>query len=103
MTDFSSEMTEPLDALARAFDPQRFSARVVRGYALPFLRVVSLEAPSLAERITVRPDEAGAPSFWWSWNERIAPVHDICRTAQKITTVLGLVRPAVEHTEESRA
>jgi hypothetical protein len=79
------------------------SARVVRGYALPYLRVTSLLAPSLAERITVRPDEVGAPSFWWSWNERIAPVRDVSHAAQKITTVLGLVRPAAEHTEESRA
>ncbi|MFC4585799.1 hypothetical protein [Sphaerisporangium corydalis] len=89
MTDSSSEIVGALDALARALDPKRFSALVVRGYALPFLRVVSLEAPSLAERITVRLDEAGAPSFWWSWNERMAPVQDVSHAAEHLSRVLS--------------
>jgi hypothetical protein len=89
----TSEVIERLDALARALDPERFSARVVRGYALPFLRVINLEAPTLAERITVRPDESGAPSYWWSWNERITAVDDVGCAARKITTALSLAKP----------
>ncbi|RCG33174.1 hypothetical protein DQ384_01675 [Sphaerisporangium album] len=82
---------EHLDTLARAIDPQRYSARVVRGYALPFLRVISLAAPALTERITVRRDATGSLSFWWSWNERLGPAHDVGRAVQKIITVLGPV------------
>ncbi|WP_248959013.1 hypothetical protein [Sphaerisporangium perillae] len=102
MTPSPSETIEPLAALARAFDPERFSARVVRGYARPFLRVISLEATSLTERITVRPDESGTPYFWWSWNERVGPVRDIPGAARKITTVLGPVRRAAGAAEEPR-
>lgn len=54
----------------------------------PHLRVSVV--PELAEQIYCEPAE-GDWWFWWSWAERIAPVTDLTRTAERIARVVAPV------------
>jgi len=54
---------------------------------LPRLRVINPEAATLTEVISASPVE-GAWWFWWSWAERITPVHESVSAAERIHYVL---------------
>ncbi|WP_406318854.1 hypothetical protein OHA77_15955 [Streptosporangium sp. NBC_01639] len=53
----------------------------------PKLAVDNPDAPALSENVHAAPEE-GTWWFWWSWNEKIAPVAEADDAARRIRHVL---------------
>lgn len=72
-----------LVALAAALDPREFAVTLTtRPGHRPCLSVTSRHA-AINGDITADP-----AAYWWSWGERIGPVHDPSAAARKISAVL---------------
>ena len=71
-----------LEQLAQSFDHQHYAVSLVTT-GLPYLAVTNRATPRLTERI-----HAHDGCYWWSWAERICPVHDVPQAATKIANVL---------------
>ena len=75
-----------LVALAAALDPREFAVTLTtRPGRRPCLSVTSRHA-AIGDDITADPT-----AYWWSWGERIGPVHDPSAAACKISAVLRTV------------
>ena len=75
-----------LVALAAALDPREFAVTLTtRPGRRPCLSVTSRHA-AIGDDITADPT-----AYWWSWAERIGPVHDPHAAARKISAVLRVV------------
>ena len=72
-----------LVALAAALDPREFAVTLTThpGHR-PCLSVTSRHA-AISDDITADP-----AAYWWSWGERIGPVHAPSAAARKISAVL---------------
>ena len=75
-----------LVALAAALDPREFAVTLAThpGH-LPCLSVTSRHA-AIGDDIT-----ADHRAYYWSWSERIGPLHDPSAAARKISAVLRAV------------
>ena len=75
-----------LIVLAAALDPREFAVTLTtRPGHLPRLSVTSRHA-AIGDDIS-----ADAAAYWWSWGERIGPIHDPSAAARKISAVLRAV------------
>jgi hypothetical protein len=75
-----------LVALAAALDPREFAVTLTtRPGRRPCLSVTSRHA-AIGDDISADP-----AAYWWSWGERIGPVHDPAAAARKISAVLRAV------------
>ena len=76
-----------LERLAAELDPGEFVTTLVAAdSAVPYLDVAT-RSPQLSETIY-----ALDGCFWWSWQERLAPVTDVQTAAARIAGVLRLIR-----------
>jgi hypothetical protein len=75
-----------LVALAAALDPREFAVTLTtRPGRRPCLSVTSRHA-AIGDDISADP-----AAYWWSWGERIGPVHDPAAAGRKISAVLRAV------------
>jgi hypothetical protein len=75
-----------LVALAAALDPREFAVTLTtRPGRRACLSVTSRHA-AIGDDITADP-----AAYWWSWGERIGPLHDPSAAARKISAVLRAV------------
>ena len=75
-----------LVALAAALDPREFAVTLTtRPGRRPCLSVTSRHA-AIGDDITADPT-----AYYWSWGERIGPLHDPSAAARKISAVLRAV------------
>src|SRR5258708_6877903 len=59
---------------------------------LPYLRVLNPAMRALNDDVLAAPDSCGEWWYWWSWAERIAPVHDTGRVVARVARVLAVER-----------
>jgi hypothetical protein len=83
----AAEAARQLRALAADLSGQGFAAAYMQAGPYAAVNVVSPSDPKLTERVYTAPAD-GVWWFWWSWHDRIGPVHDVEAAAFKIAYVL---------------
>jgi hypothetical protein len=76
-----------LDELATDLGGRGYATTLVTGDGHPALTVVHRRFPRITETIYAAPAD-GSWWLWWSWAERIGPVGETGRAADKIAHVL---------------
>lgn len=63
---------------------------VIPSEGRPYVHISNPAMRALNENVLAAPDSAGSWWFWWPWNERIAPITDICHVLARIGHVLAI-------------
>lgn len=83
---------DALERLTAELDPRAFATTLAAGEGtVPHLRVSTRNA-QLAEDICARDGW-----FWWSWQERLAPLTEVSAAAAKVAGVLRLIPERAAH------
>jgi hypothetical protein len=75
-----------LVALAAALDPREFATTLTNRPGRRVCLSVTSRRAAIGDDIT-----ADHRAYYWSWSERIGPLHDPQAAAQKVTSVLQAV------------
>jgi hypothetical protein len=80
-----------LEQLADVLTGYGFMAELVSKPSKPYLTVTNTATPRLNERVLCQPDDNGAWSFWWPWQQPIGQASELDTVVRKIMAVLHSV------------
>jgi streptogramin lyase len=83
-----ADAAEQLDALADDVRKRGFAVEAVKSGHRAGLSVTNRSVPQLSETVYLAPDDDGCWWFWWSWDDRLAPIEDLDAAAFKVAYVL---------------
>jgi len=89
----ASEAREHLERLAAQLEAHAFQVRLSAPSGLyPRLRVINPLAPSVTEDVLAADSSDGEWYFWLSWAGRIGHASDVVTAAERIASVLHVMR-----------
>ncbi|MFC4060479.1 hypothetical protein ACFOWE_19415 [Planomonospora corallina] len=93
MTADRGEAVGHLRRLAAQLESQAFRTRLqTREGLFPRLRVINPMAPARSEDVLAAHEEDGEWWFWLSWAGRIGHAEDIATAAERVASVLQVIR-----------
>ncbi|GII78479.1 hypothetical protein Sru01_34610 [Sphaerisporangium rufum] len=89
----TAEAVDHLERLAAQLEAHAFQVRLTARTGLyPRLRVINPMAPSITEDVLASHERDGEWWFWLSWAGRIGHASDIVTAAERIASVLHVIR-----------